>query len=218
MVQSNADSWQLTSGVASATAHAVLFLRDAFQLKPEDESHIPPHLLGDVPDLSAIAPDHDAREVATSWTAWWEHALAFEVAGLCGDDGSDRARDEERAQFFDPPEFASLSESPSLRSIARSAHREALRWSKFHSAPSPDALRYALRDSVASPVVWETCVARHVSPGRLRATVLALNVEGLWATYPRAGVVVCSLGVLRKESHLQECLREAFHQTLARDA
>lgn len=214
MKQEKSNTWRLSVTPASATLHATLFLRDAFQLKPDDESGIPPHLIGDVPDLSALASNLDEREAALAWTPWWERALDVEVAALTNGAGAAAPSDAARAQFFDPPEFTSLAGSPALRLLARTAHRESLRWSKFHSSLVRDSLAYALKDSVVSSVVWETCADRHVSPAQLHASILVFDVEGLWTTYPRAGVLACSVGALRKETLVQECLREAFIQTL----
>jgi hypothetical protein len=210
--RASADTWRLSSASGSATLHATLFLRDAFQLKPDDEPGIPPLLRGDVPDFSALVSNLDEREAAQSWTSWFERALSVELDVLT--ESQTMSVDAARAQFFDPPEFVSLAGSPALRVLAQSSHREALRWSKYHSSLTSDSLRHALRDSVVAPVAWETCAARHVSPARLRASVLVLDVEGLWTSFPRAGVVACSVAVVRKAAHLQECLREAFVQNL----
>jgi hypothetical protein len=212
--RANAESWRITSAVASATLHATLFLRDAFHLKPDDESVIPPRLVGEVPDLSALVSNLDVREAAIAWTPWFERALDFECDSLVESPEVGTSRDRDRAGFFDPPEFASLWAWPALRSVARAAHREALRWSKFHATWSNDALRHALRDSAVASVAWETCAALHVSPSRIRASILVLDVEGEWTTYPRPGLLVCSANVLRREALLHDALRETFLKTL----
>jgi hypothetical protein len=210
----NVDSWTVTSALASQTLHATLFVRDAFHLKPDDEPIIPPRLNGDVPDLSRLVSSLDVREAAIAWTPWFDRALDFECQLLLEPALTPPSIDAARAGFFDPPEFLSMWAWPALQSVARAAHREALRWGKVHSSLSKDALRHAHRDSVVASVAWETCASLHVSPARLRASVLVLDVEGVWSAYPEPGLLLCSTNVIRKESLLKEALREAFIQNL----
>jgi hypothetical protein len=107
-----------------------------------------------------------------------------------------------------------MEETPSLRSLARVAHREALQWSKYHSSKLDPLVQRATRASVVSRVVWETCASLHLTPSQLRATVLVLNVEGSWRSFPRPGLMLCSANVLRKESHFEDSLRDVFLENL----
>jgi hypothetical protein len=214
----NDDSWRITSAVASPTLHATLFVRDAFQLKPDDEPVIPPRLSGHVPDLSRLVSNFDVREAAIAWTPWFERALDFEFDAMTGRVDVGAASDAARARFFDPPEFNGLWAWPALQAAARASHREALRWNKFHATLSSEALHHSLRDSVVSSVAWETCAALHVSPARLRATVLVLDVEGTWSAHPHPGVLLCSANVARKASLLKDGLRETFLEALRADS
>jgi hypothetical protein len=215
--QVNVDSWRVTSAVASPTLHATLFVRDAFQLKPDDEAVIPPRLSGHVPDLSRLVSNLDVREAALAWTPWFERALDFEFDSMTGRVVAGAASDAARAGFFDPPEFNGLWAWPALQAAARASHREALRWNKFHQTFSGEALHHALRDSVVSSVAWETCAALHVSPARLRATVLVVDVEGTWSAHPHPGMFLCSANLARKASLLKDGLRETFLETLRVD-
>jgi hypothetical protein len=210
----NVDSWTVTSARASQTLHATLFVRDAFHLKPDDEPIVPPRLNGDVPDLSRLVSNLDVREAAISWTPWFERALDFECQPLLEPASAPASLDVARAGFFDPPAFMSMWAWPALQSVARAAHREALRWGKVHPSLSKDAVRHAHRDSVVASVAWETCAALHVAPARLRASILVLDVEGLWSTYPEPGLLLCSTSLIRKESLLKDAIREAFVQNL----
>jgi hypothetical protein len=218
----DADSWHLSTSFGNATLHAALFLRDAFHLKPEDDAELPPRLMGDVPNLSALVPGFDPFEAALEWTSWWERALEYEARVALGefDEGAevDHLRDmaAARAKVFDPPNFLSMTDAPSLQSLARAAHREALRWSKYRSSRSNPALHRVARDSVVTRVAWETCVALHVKPSQLSATVIVLDVEGSWRTFPRPGLLVCSAHVLHKESLYEDYLRETFLDSLGR--
>jgi hypothetical protein len=214
------DSWHLSTSFGNATLHATLFIRDAFHLKPEDDTTLPPRLMGDVPNLSALVPGFDPFEAALEWTSWWERAVEYEGAVALGEfeEGEDRdvLRDMAvaRARVFDPPNFESMSGAPSLRSLAKAAHREALRWSKYRSSRSNSALHQGTRDSVVTRVAWETCVALHVKPSQLSATVIILDVDGSWRSFPRPGLLLCSANVLRKESQFEEYLRETFLESL----
>jgi hypothetical protein len=213
------DSWHLSTSFGNATLHATLFLRDAFHLKPEEDATLPPRLMGDVPNLSALVPGFDPFEAAQEWASWWERAVAYETAVALGefdDADGDHLRDmaTARAKVFDPPNFPSMSATPSLQSLARAAHREALRWSKYRSSRSNPALHRVARDSVVTRVAWETCVALHVKPSQLRATVIVLDVEGSWRSSPRPGLLLCSANVLRKESLFENYLRDTFLDSL----
>ncbi len=219
MREVDTDSWHLSTNFGNATLHAALFIRDAFHLKPEDDATLPPRLMGDVPNLSALVPGFDPFEAAREWASWWERAVEYEARVALGEfdgEGRDALRDmaEARAHVFDPPNFESMSDSPSLRSLARAAHREALRWSKYRLSRSNPALHQGTRDSVVTRVAWETCVALHVKPSQLSANVIVLDVEGSWRLSPRPGLLLCSANVLRKESLLEDYLRETFVESL----
>jgi len=216
----DADSWHLSTSFGNATLHAALFLRDAFHLKPEDDATLPPRLMGDVPNLSALVPGFDPFEAACDWASWWERVLVYESAVALGEftdrEDHDVLRDlaAARAKVFDPPNFPSMADSPPLQSLAKAAHREALRWSKYRSSRSNPALHRVTRDSVVTRVAWETCVALHVTPSQLSATIMVLDVEGSWRSFPRPGLLLCSANVLRKESLFEEYLRETFLESL----
>jgi hypothetical protein len=216
----DAESWHLSVNFGSATLHAALFVRDAFHLKPDDDDGLPPRLIGDVPNLSSLVPGFDPFEAALAWTSWWERVVNYEGAVALGDhsEGSGeeilRAMSSARAKIFDPPAFASMEDTPSLRSLARVAHREALQWSKYHSSKLDPLVQRATRASVVSRVVWETCASLHLTPSQLRATVLVLDVEGSWRSFPRPGLMLCSANVLRKESHFEDSLRDVFLENL----
>jgi hypothetical protein len=216
----DADSWHLSTSFGNATLHAALFIRDAFHLKPEDDSALPPRLVGDVPNLSALVPGFDPFAAASEWVSWWERILEYETSVALGEfrehEDRDYLRDmaSARAKVFDPPNFQSMSDSPSLRSLAKAAHREALRWSKYRSSRSNPALQRGTRESVVTRVAWETCVSLHVKPSQLSATVIVLDVEGSWRSFPRPGLLLCSATVLRKESLFENYLRETFLESL----
>jgi hypothetical protein len=216
------DSWHLSTSFGNATLHAALFIRDAFHLKPEDDTTLPPRLMGDVPNLSALVPGFDPFEAALEWATWWDRAVGYEGAVALGEFEEGEQRDVlrdmavARAQVFDPPNFESMSDSPSLRPLAKAAHREALRWSKYRSSRSNPALHRGTRDSVVTRVAWETCVALHVKPSQLSATVIILDVDGAWRSFPRPGLLLCSANVLRKESLFEDYLRETFLESLGR--
>lgn len=220
MRQVDADSWHLSTSFGNATLHAALFIRDAFHLKPEDDATLPPRLMGDVPNLSALVPGFDPFEAALQWAWWWERVVEYEANVALGQfdegEGRDHLRDlaVARAMVFDPPNFESMSDSPTLRSLAKAAHREALRWSKYRSSRSNPALHRVARDSVVTRVAWETCVALHVKPSQLSASVIVLDVEGSWRSFPRPGLLLCSANVLRKESLFENYLRETFLESL----
>ncbi|MFY9782423.1 MAG: hypothetical protein WAK12_02675 [Acidimicrobiales bacterium] len=216
----DAESWHLSTNFGNATLHGALFIRDAFHLKPDDDASLPPHLTGDVPNLFSLVPGFDPYEAALAWPLWWERAVEYEGAVALGEfrqsvrEGNLRDMAQARAKVFDPPGFASLKDSPSLQSLARAAHREALQWSKYHSSRSNAALQRGTRASVVSKVVWETCASLHVTPARLSATVVVLDVEGSWRSSLRPGLLLCSANVLRKESLFEEYLRETFLENL----
>jgi hypothetical protein len=216
----NAESWHLSTTFGNATLHAALFIRDAFHLKPDDEDHLPPRLIGDVPNLSSSVPGFDPYEAALAWPEWWERTVEYEGALALGEfsEGSLRDIDAARSKVFDPPNFVSMEDTTSLRSLASAAHREALRWSKYHASSANAAVQRGARSSVVARVAWETCASLHVKPSSLRATVLVLDVEGSWRSSPRPGLLLCSANVLRKESLFAEYLRETFLENLGRDA
>jgi hypothetical protein len=210
----SSESWRLSTTHANPTLHAALFVRDAFHLKPEDEAAIPPRLSGDVPNLSSLALSVDAVDASHEWATWWEKVIRYEgsvARGAYADDvrdGNLRAMSVARADVFDPPYFSSMDKSPALQSLARTSHREALRWSKFHSTP------VEVPEPVVNSVVWEMCSFLHVNPARLDASIIVLDVEGVWSYLPEPGLLLLSQGALRKESVLEDRLREAFLEQL----
>lgn len=214
MQRAKVDSWRLRTSIGNSTLHAALYLRDAFHLKPEDESTIPPRLSGDVPDLTSQSLSIDTPEASKAWAAWWERALLHESAVARGDFAEDvqvgnlRALSAARARVYDPPAFVSMAETPALQALAHLAHREALAWSKYHSP------RLEVDDDVVAGVVWEMCASLHVNPAQLDATVIVLDVEGTWSAVSESGVLLCSPAVLRKDSAFEECLREVFLEGL----
>jgi hypothetical protein len=212
--RTDSETWRLSTTFANPTLHAALFVRDAFHLKPEDETVIPPPLSGDVPNLTTLLLDVDTAEASRAWVPWWERVLRYEGAVARGEYAEDlrsgnlRAMSAARAEAFDPPKFATMDDTSALQSMARLAHREALAWSKYHAAHT------TVHEDVVANVVWEMCSSLHVNPAQLDATIIVLDVEGSWSAFCEPGVLLCSPALLRKDAAFEDRLREAFLQNL----
>lgn len=193
------------------TTHAVLYVRDACRLTPEDPM-VPPRLVGEVPDLSSALTDSDRTQASVSWLDWWGRVVRFEGVSQLGGFSTQRDVVRERGAVFDPPDFQTLSRWPSLQSITRMTCEQALRWHKRSHTPSAQDRK---RWQVMKAVVDEVCTDFQVDPSRLNAAVISLTVQGTWWHHPRLGVLLCSQGVLDDEELFAPLLRDAFTQGLA---
>jgi hypothetical protein len=212
------ESWHV-SIEDEQTTHAVLFVRDACGLTPDDDPVVPPRLVGEVPDLGSSMTRSDRTRASAAWTDWWRRVAEFEGAKELGEitEGATREDALRRltaayAAVFDPPDFECLAAWPTLQSMSRTTCQQALRWHRHSATPiPPDHARWLVTKAVAE----EACAAFHVSPSRLNAAVIALAVEGTWWNFPQPGVLLCSQEVLNEDGLFAPLLRETFARRLA---
>jgi len=113
--------------------HLVLFVRDHFRLSGAGG---PGPLVPEVPDASGQAAASIRSAAASAWPAWWHAVLdSHREPGQRPAAPAVPAPFPALAGHLDPPDFASLSATPELRELARTAFRPFLRW----WAPPPGA-------------------------------------------------------------------------------
>ena len=134
--------------------------------------------------------------MSAAWLDWWRRFIHVEGATERGEYArvadSDAGRAQQRAAVFavfDPPEFATLADSPSLQRAARQVCNQALQWKVEHRAVAPDRRSaWLAQKAVAESVIEEY----QVSPSRVSAGVIVLEVSGQWSNIPEPGVLLCS--------------------------
>ena len=107
---------------------------------------------------------------------------------------------------------------PALRRVVRALHDEGSRWcagqarvARPAGGPGGSPIPQGLARAAAEAVIERT----GVRPGRVRAGVLVLGVDGHWDHLPSPGVLVCSEATARDEARIRPLLEEAFRSGIA---
>ena len=199
--------------------HSLLFIRDAWRLEPSG-ADVPPALVGHLPEIEPELSASERAEMSAAWLDWWRRFIQVEGATERGDYarvvGSDAGRTQQRAAVFavfDPPEFATLADSPSLQKAARQVCNQALQWKVEHRAVAPDRKSaWLAQKAVAESVIEEY----QVSPSRVAAGVIVLDVSGPWSNIPEPGVLLCSSEFFVDNELFLPALKRTFETGLRR--
>ena len=199
--------------------HSLLFIRDAWRLEPSG-ADVPPALVGHLPEIEPELSAPERAEMSAAWLDWWRRFIQVEGATERGDYArvadSDAGRAQQRAAVFavfDPPEFATLADSPSLQKAARQVCNQALQWKVEHRAVAPDRKSaWLAQKAVAESVIEEY----QVSPSRVSAGVIVLDVSGPWSHIPEPGVLLCSSEFFVDSELFLPALKRTFETGLRR--
>ena len=210
------ESWRIGIGGAQAV-HSLLFIRDAWGLEPLG-ADVPPALVGGLPQIGPDLSTAVRAEMSAAWLDWWRRFIHVEGATERGafarvaDGEVGRAR-QRAAVFavFDPPEFGTLADSPPLQRAARQVCNQALQWRTEHRAVAPDRKSaWLAQKAVAESVIDEY----QVSPSRVSAGVIVLDVCGQWSNIPEPGVLLCSSEFFVDHEVFLPALKRAFETGL----
>lgn len=217
MREAGSESWSVTVG-GEQMEHAVLYVRDAYQLTPPTSPDNPPALAEEVMAPAISLNGRELADASVAWLEWWRRVVRFDCATRST--SSNRAtRDPEQRQaqvrardtVFDPPTFESLGASSALQLAAQRIDRDALGWwnrERAFAGRPPDG-----QDSKA--VAEEVIDTYQVSPSRVHATIVVLSVAREWSLFPAPGVAMCSASVIADSSLYVPLLRRAFESGLS---
>ena len=178
-------------------------MRDACRLPVAAAPGIPPPLAGDVPDRSDLLAPSEHADAAARWVRWWEAIVAHEGASELGvlvlppDPMTRLATLASLAErLLDWPELEVLADEPALQRAVRALHDEGSRWcaeqarsARTAGGPGGSPIPHGLARAVAEEVIERT----GVGPGKVRAGVLVLGVEGHFAHLASPGVLFVGL-------------------------
>jgi hypothetical protein len=206
-------SWRLSLDNPQSLDIA-LFVRDSVGLVAPPSPEVPPLLALRTSDHTAVLTDAARIEAGGQWLGWWRRLIAFEISPRPSP-GSDeewvaqsRRSLDEYQRVMDPPDFDSMADLPALRTAAATTFNAATGWL---SATRRPATRPPLLDqTLLRDVVQEVIAAHGVSPDRLDAAVLVLDVAGAWQYLARPGAVFCSTSTFNDPVAVRSLLREAF--------
>ncbi len=214
-------SWRLSTSSDQA-ADFCLYVRDALSLDVSG-SDIPPPLSGGVQPIELDIMTSDHRDLALAWQMWWRRLVRVIGAtqlgrglGSFSRDGYRQAHFEARQSVWDPLEgFKSLSEYPVLRSAAQRSWPQGYEWSKTRGSsrfrPSSAGHRSPTPKMVAEQVIEE----RHVSPDRVSAAVIVLEVNGRWFHLAAPGLLLCSEEFFFDDASFAQELKTTFESGLS---
>lgn len=196
--------------------HEVLYVRDALSLPVANGSDLPPLLIG-VDAVNGLLGVEQRVEVAENWLGWWTNVLAMSARHQLrleslGDDRIERVRTVagERRQVFDPPDWASLSDQPTLRYVAQELLGPGQRWPRLQQGLRVDSDRTQFPWAVVKAVAESLIDELQVSPDALQGCALVLHVEGAWWHRASPGVVLCSYDAAEDPAVSELIVHEAF--------
>lgn len=196
--------------------HEVLYVRDALSLPVANGSDLPPRLIG-VDAVNGLLGVEQRVEVAENWLGWWTNVLAMSARHQLrleslGDDRIERVRTVagERRQVFDPPDWASLSDQPTLRYVAQELLGPGQRWPRLQQGLRVDSDRTQFPWAVVKAVAESLIDELQVSPDALQGCALVLHVEGAWWHRASPGVVLCSYDAAEDPAVSELIVHEAF--------
>lgn len=210
-------SWRLSVNDSPQSISVALSVREALDLPVPASPDTPPRRVAGKVHREVGLSDAERREAGEQWLAWWRRLVDVEFRThrpmpmpTEGDIHTlVRGRMAERQQVFDPPTFAALSESPALRTAVLAI------FEKEFVRRATDERRYvrgqrgfdwALTRDVTDELIAEFAV----SPDRLDASVMIIDVPGHWYRIPRPGTAVCSLELTADAQASKRLLREVF--------
>lgn len=214
MHRAGSPSWRLSVNDSPQTTSFALFVREALDLPVPPSPDTPPRR-GSGKAYCEVDLSAAERQLAgEQWLAWWRRLVEvdFRTHAPMPTEGDAhaliRARVAEREQVFDPPTFAALSDSPALRTAAIAAFKDFTR----QSPRGRRGFDATLTRDVADALIAEL----DISPDRLDASVLTIDVPGNWYRIPRPGTAICSLDLATDAQAAQRLLRAVFVSGLER--
>lgn len=159
-------SWKLTVDQRPQRLYIPLWFRAAERIDIPAGGNVPgPLILQPLP--TATSDVRDAAELAAGWTVWWASVVESEGTWIPPGPPPTRA--------FDAPDFAGLTDWPTLRRVAQGRWTEARDWSNDRSRAGIQAGKFM--DMRANEVVTEVeqALGRRARPFTL--SLLVVPVE-----------------------------------------
>jgi hypothetical protein len=198
--------------------HLPLFVRDASRLPVADSDEIPPPLIGEVLDASAVLPERDQAAAARQWTSWWrqtvDQAVREVIVRRAEDPRQDmrirmEARFRGREEVCDPPSFLSLAAAPELQSAAVATLRAYRAWSADAARrPGPDRKLFAWE--IVRDAAHDVAASLGLPVSEMDAVAHVIAVHGRWSFVAGAGCGICSRDVAADPAAASELLRQLF--------
>ena len=219
MFRAGAESWRGGIDTNPRLVLVALYVRDACGLGVVDDPSVPPRLLGEIVDHTGDLTPEIRRLAGEQWLSWWSAIVTFEGAQQLGTlqlpgDGIERAEalSAVHESLLDWPDLDVFSDQPALREAVRTSYEDASQWHSEHSREAADARRtdselgYEGFGSIAEALVDRL----RVTPGRLRAGVLVVGVEGDWSGLVVPGVLCCSESTVADSERFRALVEETF--------
>jgi len=222
MRMAGSESWRFAHDI-DQSLHCLLYLRDTLGLEVDDEPGNPPRLVGDIPQRSQLLDREATTAAAAQWPSWWRAAVgnqAFTQLQSPSDQTDPRDWLRELAArhqlVVDPPEWASLADSPALQDAARALWDEGCEWSNSAREPYLPPWDEDVFGWEQVRVGAERAAVEHgVTSGAVNGCALVLLVEGSWWTLPTPGASLCSIAAARDPNTIPFILEAVFDSHLA---
>jgi hypothetical protein len=211
-------SWRFEESARDDLLHVALFVRDAVGLPVVPGSAVPPRLAGTVPDHRDLLREDERQDAGRQWASWWTAVLGLEDHSQEPPDADAvRSLGARRERAGSPPDFAALTDRPSLHRAVVEAWLEAHRWVgqrrlDFHGKQREGCFPDRLIRQIAEDVAFD----HSVDVGAVRARAVLLDVERSWWHLLAPGTVVCSMAATAEPETAQLVLRQAFESGLRR--
>jgi hypothetical protein len=219
MYREGGESWRAGITTSPFLAHIALYVRDACGLEVPGDSFIPPRLLGGVVDHSGALTAEIRKTAGEQWLSWWQAIIAVEGAQQLGTlqlpaAGFERLEALVAAQesLLDWPELDVLADRSALRDAVRVSYEDASRWQSECSREVARArpTRAEFGHDAFRPIAESLKDRLGLAPGRLRAGVLVVAVEGKWSVLAASGVLCCSPTVVADFARYRALVEAAF--------
>ena len=219
MSRAGAESWRVAVDDNPRLVQMALYIRDACNLDVPDDRSIPPRLLGQVVDHSGELTAEIRRSAGEQWLSWWQAIIAVEGAQQLGTlqlpgDGFERLEAVIAAHesLLDWPELDVLIDQPALREAVRANYTDAGRWhsERSHEAARARSTSAEFTHGIFRPIAEALAERLGVQPGRLRAAVFVVGVEGKWSSLVAPGVLLCSESIMVNPERFPALVEETF--------
>lgn len=221
MHRAGSPSWRLSVNDSPQTTSFALFVREALDLPVPPSPDTPPRRAAGKTHREVDLSAAERREAGEQWLAWWRRLVDvdFRTHAPVPTGGDIRvlihARMAEKQEVFDPPDFAALSDSPALQTAALAAFEDFTRQNDTHERRNSRGRRGF--DAKLTHDVTEALIAElTISPDRLDASVLTIDVPGHWFRIPGPGTAICSLELATDAQAAEKLLRAVFVSGLER--
>ena len=221
MHRAGSSSWRLSVNDSPQTTSFALFVREALDLPVPPSPDTPPRRGAGKAHREVNLSAAERQEAGEQWLAWWCRLVDvdFRTHAPMPTEGDIhaliRARMAERQRVFDPPTFSALSDSPALQTVALAAFEDFNRQNGTRERRNPRGQRgfdATLTRDVADALIAELSI----SPDRLDASVLTIDVPGHWFHIAGPGTAICSLDLASDAQAAESLLRAVFVSGLER--